>query len=1017
MMSDVKYTDEQLAAIDFIDGNVLVNASAGSGKTEVLGERAYRLIAGNAKLNELLVLTFTNLAAQNMRARIRKKLLANGLTKIAANVDAVNIQTYDAFALELAKKYQHILNYDGEIKTVDKTLITVKVNELIRQKLDDLYIKKDSLIQEVVYYYCLKDDKCIVDFINKIYSYIESSSDEEKTISELRNKYFDENYIHFLLNEKAKQFYDELIASYKDVKTISDPDLFDSIEQYLQDLLYASDYESMYRGVCSLDDNFPRVSKNCDEEDKLKIKKCRDVLTSIKLFVDNTNLQESIDHIISQKDRVLCLVELAIEVYQDIKAYKYKHGTFTFNDIFKFALKIVKDPTINKKLRNRFKYIMVDEYQDTSLLQEEFINALENNNLFLVGDVKQSIYRFRGADSSLFLSRFDAYKKGNGGTLLNLSKNFRTRKEPLESNNDLFEALMSKEYTKLDYKQDHFMHFGNDSYEKANNKMTSYDYHNEILCNPKEDNITSEDEYRLVAHDIIEKINSGFEVASKEGLRKATFSDFAILSRNKSKFAEIQKVFNEFNIPLFANYSEKLSTNPLIMTLKNIIKMIYQFSIGESSNDFPHQYMSLLRSFLIRLDDKDIHDIIKNKTYDSHPSYSIIKNIAKKAKTITNYQLTEQIIKDFDIYQKLISVGDISNNIEILNYFLNRSKEMDELGYDLLDYCEYFINLENFEIEEELDKIKPSIDSVSLLSMHASKGLEYKIVYLISNDYQINKANSISLDFSPHYGYCFYNIDFLNSESKFKQFISGDEKMENLLEELRIFYVACTRAQEKNILVFNHSQADIENKKVENFEDIKKYIDFYIYSHQSFKIRAGNIDNIKLDNKESIVNKNIALDEPYEFSNDLYITKKISKDVSEDIDHELLELGNKYHAYLESCDFVTKDTSFIKDKKDRYLIDRFLKNSLFDDVGNAIQLHEYEFYDEENDVTGVIDFMLVYDDHIDLIDFKLSHIDDEAYEKQVKTYKQYMQKLCPDKKINMYILGILSLDKKEVKND
>ena len=312
MMSDVKYTDEQLAAIDFVNGNVLVNASAGSGKTEVLGERAYRLIAGNAKLNELLVLTFTNLAAQNMRARIRKKLLENGLTKIAANVDAVNIQTYDAFALELAKKYQHILNYDGEIKTVDKTLITVKVNELIRQKLDDLYIKKDSLIQEVIYYYCLKDDKCIVDFINKIYSYIESSSDEDKTINELREKYFDENYIHNLLNEKAKQFYDELIASYKDVKTISDPDLFDSIEQYLQNLLYASDYESMYRGVCSLDDNFPRVSKNCDEEDKLKIKKCRDVLTSIKLFIDNTNLQESIDHIISQKDRVLCLVKIAI---------------------------------------------------------------------------------------------------------------------------------------------------------------------------------------------------------------------------------------------------------------------------------------------------------------------------------------------------------------------------------------------------------------------------------------------------------------------------------------------------------------------------------------------------------------------------------------------------------------------------------------------------------------------------------------------------------------------------------
>ena len=184
-MSDVKYTDEQLAAIDFVNGNVLVNASAGSGKTEVLGERAYRLIARNAKLNELLVLTFTNLAAQNMRARIRKKLLENGLTKIAANVDAVNIQTYDAFALELAKKYQHVLNYDGEIKTVDKTLITVKVNELIRQKLDDLYIKKDSLIQEVIYYYCLKDDKCIVDFINKIYLYIESSSDEEKTINEL----------------------------------------------------------------------------------------------------------------------------------------------------------------------------------------------------------------------------------------------------------------------------------------------------------------------------------------------------------------------------------------------------------------------------------------------------------------------------------------------------------------------------------------------------------------------------------------------------------------------------------------------------------------------------------------------------------------------------------------------------------------------------------------------------------------------------------------------------------------
>lgn len=1030
-LTNMAWTEEQKLAIyhKSEDGNLLVSASAGSGKTAVLTERVFDIISNqHAELNSLLVLTFTNYAAQEMRDRIRKKLIKGGFDKEAASVDAVNFQTYDAFALSLVKKYCREIGVPNDVKIVDSTLIEIEKKKQIRRILDEHYANGDEGLIKLVNKYCLKNDDRIRDLILKVYDKSQLKFDSNAYLDTFVSTYYKEDN----LKAKIDDIDNSMLKLAKDiVYGLGDPSVIEvgkymgNVRDYLIGLIGQSSYEDRASYIQGTEFPSGRGAKyKSDEEKSLANNEVKELVgTYFPLFK-----YKSKDEMLSRLNKVKVysetIISLVKELTSSLDAFKQKRGIYTFQDIFKLAIKVVSIPKVQAKLRNQFKHIMIDEYQDTSDLQEMFVNLIENNNVFAVGDVKQSIYKFRNANCDLFQDKFNRYQKKDGGTLVVLPHNFRSRQEVIDDNNKLFKAIMTLTDTGIDYSLGHEMIFKNDAYTRC--KVDSDNYHTECIefCSDDIEQGITEAEYeaKLIANDIIKKFNAHTKVVEvkkdKDGndvstLRNIKFSDFAILIYAKTNFHLYQKVFNEYQIPLYANYTQTIKENKLTMVLVSIFKLIALTKQVDYSKAYLHPFVSVLRSFLVEEKDDTIDELfVGKKQYSDFPLFDKVKELVEYSDNHNLEELTKKVFEVFDIYDKLVLIGDITDNIDLSNYFLKIAKEMDEMNYSVDDYVKYYEELDEYDIEPEYNGGAPEIDSVKLMTIHASKGLQFKYVYYAKLDSAFKHDATGAILVDDNYGIDLPDTDYREVGGIFHKFIAKRAKKETVLEQLRVFYVALTRAEEKAILLY---KSDFRKTFKTNFLDANMYLDF-VYMSQANYPRYQVVMSDDRPIVESKKDEEITIDikDSYKFKDDVKAVVRASKEKSEDAVSEALTLGTKYHYYLELTDFETKDTSFIKDEKDRKRIDRFLKNPLFDNASKAKVAHEYSFYDELNDVHGVIDLLLIYDDHIDIVDFKLSHVDDGAYEKQVSVYKDYISQIADGRDINLYILGILSGDIKKV---
>ena len=1010
-------TPNQEKARDVKGGNYLVSASAGSGKTSVLTQRAFSLIKEGTKLSELLILTFTNLAAAEMRDRIRVALLDENkeeLKDVASSLDAANIQTYDAYALNIVKKYYYMLGLNKDISIVDQTLLELEQHKIIEQILNEHFDAHDEKVLKLIDDYCLKNCDELKDFIINVSNKLDLKENKEEYINNYLLTFFNKEKIENDVNEYIQKIIDNINKIIKRVKTFENVDYVDAHLPILERIANARNYDELKTQLNSEENVFPRLTKVMSladyEDDKAYNEYYKDQIKKYRDLLKFDSLSDLVNQYLGTKDNIETILSLVKELDVRLNSFKKKYNVYSFADIFKFALQIVSIPEINKELKYKYKYIMIDEYQDTSDIQEKFINKIANNNVYVVGDVKQSIYRFRNANCDLFLDKFNKYGSNDGGERIELPENFRSRKEVVDSINEIFTSLMDKKNSNLDYKNEHMMVHGNKSYISANSN-----YFTEFLdYELGEKYVAAEHEARLIATDIAKKINEGFEVYDKEkkDIRKATYSDFAIIMFSKKDFLTYQKVFNEYQIPLFANYNKSIRENNLTMTFENIISLLYLYETNDFSTKFRHSYVSVLRSFLFEVKDDVLSDLIHDKNYERFELYSIIEKISKETKGLNLKEKIIHIMHDFNIYNKLIKIGDISNNSSLLDYYYSIASQMDSMGYTLEDFKKYFDDLKEFEIDPEYSPSDDVSNCVKLLSIHASKGLQFKICYFAELYKQFNAmALNSRLLIDSIYGIDIPNVYHKEVSSFYHTLIVKKEKSEQLLEQLRVFYVALTRAEEKIILLNN---INVRKKAIQNFEQINKFSDFLLFANPNFNRYSPEIELIKRedDNKDEAV-KPIIIDKPVALSNETKENKHASKELDSDTDEKLLLLGNKYHYYLELVDFNTLDTSFIKDELDKKRINRFLSNSLFKNMKDANIMHEYPFFDEEENVSGVIDLLVEHADHIDIIDFKLSHVDDEAYEKQLGTYKKYVSKLT-DKKIDTYVTGILSGDIKKI---
>ena len=1016
-----KWTDEQKEAIYKEGTNIIVSAGAGSGKTAVLTERVLEKVKKGISVDNLLILTFTKMAAKEMRERIGEKLKENGFTKELSKLDTADITTFDAYALSLVKKYHYYLNLSKDINIIDASVIGLYKEKMLKDIFEELYTSEDSKFLNLIKEYALKDDKEIFSFILNINNKLDLKTNKREYLdSYISIKYNEENidkdidnYIKVILN---------LINNIRDyLEYIDDSDYFDKIYKVLSPLLSSGDYDDI---KLNIEVKLP-IAKGVSDTTKEYKDKISNTIKEIKKLVIYDNYDSIKSGILKTKDYVEEIIMIIKELDKRVSEYKSKYNYFEYGDISSYAIELVKNNTeIREEIKNNLNEIMIDEYQDTNDVQEEFIAYISNNNVYMVGDIKQSIYRFRNANPYIFKNKYDSYSKNINGIKIDLNKNFRSREEVINNINLMFDRIMDDTIGGASYKVSHRMVYGNPMYQgdgdnRVNNNFEVYSYLNDTIF--KKDEV----EAFIIASDIKNKIINGYPIFGKDtkGIRKAKYSDFAILLDSSKSFELYKKILEYNDIPTSIVKSVNLTDGEVITIIKNIIGFIIKIKDNVIDNEFKKLFISIARSFLFNLDDNIIFDYFLNNNFKDSDIYKISYGITKNLDTISLDEIIDIIIDKYDFYNKLFLLGDYSSNIIRIDKLKEITSNLTNLDYDIYKYSEYLENIIESDMKIEYNVTESSNNTVKIMTIHASKGLEFNVCYYGGLYSKFNIREAISkFSYDDKYGIIIPYKDKFLYNTIYHNLSYRNYVLENISERIRLFYVALTRAKEKMIFILPENTKEEAGYISDIIDDSirSKYNSFasIMYSLESItKSYYKNIDInsidlsknynlVKNDNYNKLlgrvedkldvqdINIDIQKEEEKSFSKkNIHITSKEEQD--------RLDYGKKVHELFELTDF--HNTSNLTGKN-REIITNFLDKV---NIDNADIYKEYEFIYEEDNTTyhGIIDLMLVYKDNIKIIDYKLKNISDEAYLKQLNGYKDYIENRF-NKPTNIYLYSV-----------
>ena len=1015
------WTKEQETAI-YKDGtNIIVSAGAGSGKTAVLTERVLEKVKNGISVDNLLILTFTKMAAKEMRERIGDKLKKAGLTSELSKLDTADITTFDAYALSLVKKYHYYLNVSKDISIIDASVITLYKRKVLKDIFNELYEKEDSKFLSLIKEYSIKDDKEIFDFILNINNKLDLKTNKREYLDNYINiKYNNDNidkdieeYIKVILN---------LTSNIRDyIEYIDDSDYLDKLYSIINPLLESSSYNEIKNNI-NIKLPIARGLSDISKEYKEKISNS---IKEIKKLIIYDNYDSIKIGILKTKEYTEEIINIIKELDRRVQEYKWKYNYFEYSDISRLAIKLVKENTlVREEIKNNLNEILIDEYQDTNDVQEEFISYISSNNVYMVGDIKQSIYRFRNANPYIFKNKYDSYSTNNGGIKIDLNKNFRSREEVINNINLMFNRIMDDDIGGASYKESHQMVYGNLMYKgegdnKENNNFEVYSYLNDTSFKKEEV------EAFIIAGDIKKKVEEGYLAFGKDtnGIRKIKYSDFAILL-DSSKYFELYKKILEYNgVPTIINKSINLTDGEVITIIKNIISFIIKLKSNIIDNEFKKLFISLGRSFLFNIDDDTLFDYFLNNNYKDSDIYKISYEITKKLDTISLDEIIDIITYSYDFNNKLFLLGDYSSNVLRIEKLKEITSNLTNLDYDIYSYQEYLEDIINNNLKIEFTLNDNSDDTVKIMTIHASKGLEFNICYYGGLYSKFNIREAISkFSYDDKYGIIIpYKDNFLYN-TIYHTLSYRNYVKENISERIRLFYVALTRAKEKMIFLLpeNNKEETYINDLVDNsirekynsFASIMyslEYITKKYYTNIDIKNinLSKNYNMIKNGNYKALLNK---VEDILEVNNiNINTLKEEEKTFSKKNIHLItkeeeskLDYGKKIHELFELTDFNNTSNLTGKNKE---IITNFLDKV---DIGTANVYKEYEFIYEDNNVTyhGIIDLMLEYDNNIKIIDYKLKNINDNAYLKQLNGYKNYIENTF-NKDTSIYLYSIL----------
>ena len=864
------WTESQKKVIDRRDRNILVSAAAGSGKTAVLVERIIQKITQDkVDIDKLLIVTFTNAAAAEMRERIRdaieKKLEEEPedthLQRQFTLVHNAQITTIDSFCLYVIRNYFYKIDLEPNFRVADEGELSLLRSDVLGKLLEAHYaVGEEAFLSFVAGYGSAKSDQAIQDMILKMYTYAQSYPWPDEWLVSCGQAYDLKEEADMEQADWMKQFLDSLVTAVSDcgsqmreaLNVCEEPDgpymYADALKEDIRRLdaiRESGSYARFGEEINAYAKAFPKLAAarkfEGSVEKKELVQNIRNAMKKeIKDMRDKFFFKEPEEIFLDMKKTapaVKMLVALTEEFASCFAAEKKRKNLVDFSDMEHFALKILVDQTTKEPTETAdefaalFDEIMIDEYQDSNYVQETLLRAVSKerfgqNNLFMVGDVKQSIYRFRLARPELFMEKFDTYAAGMPGCeRIDLQKNFRSRNEVLSGVNDIFYKIMCRDLGNVVYDENAALYPGAD-YPKA---MDPAMFAMEVLVvdeSGAEEMERVELEARMIASRIHEMRKESQMVTDKESgeLRPMEYRDIVILLRSVSGMADtFVKVLLEEGIPAFTTSRTGYFSTVEIQTVLNMLRVI----------DNPMQDIPLAAVLYSPVGGFSGEDLAKIRavsgektfyesilTYDTMPEEETdqklrerlrgflakLETFRKRVPYTPVHELITELLEETGYLSYITALPAGEQKCANVQMLIEQAIHYEDTSYKgLFHFVRYIEKLRKYDVDYgEADIINENENAVRIMSIHKSKGLEFPVVFAAGMGKTFNTQDTRSrLILHPELGIgldCMDTVRRTKTPTLLKRTLARQTEEENLGEELRVLYVALTRAKEKLIL-------------------------------------------------------------------------------------------------------------------------------------------------------------------------------------------------------------------------
>lgn len=876
----VKFTQDQQKVIDTRGCNILVSAAAGSGKTAVLVERIVNMVCDPVHpvdIDRLLIVTFTKAAAQEMRERIRegleKRLEADpeneNLERQTTLLHNSLITTIDSFCLYVVKNHFHEVGLDPSVRVIDENEEKLYIAQVMEEMLEEHYQAAEEEFLQAIEFLCQgRDDSNLEEYILELFSFSQSHPFPVVWLEERKGDFDWENESdfqqgklgQFLLDycqKMLRTMAEELETAEKISLLPSGPwmyaDMMQAEKEMMTKLSKITTLGKLGEEIQAV--KFDRISAKkdpaVDPQQKETAKGLRDHVKkrfgTLKEQFFSDELNKSLEDMRKCSSPVCVLLNLAIEFTTRLLALKKEKKVLSFSDVEHYALDIllyldeegkVCPSAVAKEFGEHFAEILTDEYQDSNLVQEYILQAVSGEeggryNRFMVGDVKQSIYKFRLARPELFMEKYDTYQKDEGNQVrIDLSKNFRSRKEVLDAVNSIFERTMSKDNGGIAYTADQALYLGADYYPQYDQCKAQLMLLDKGELDTKEERISAEG--TMIA-DKIKELRKEYLVTDKKSgeLRSCEYRDIVILIRSNAGMAEpLKAALEKDGIPAVitskTEYFESEEIKEVISFLKvldNPLQNIPLFGTLRSVfGGFTDEEIAVIRSTSTEeLEQKNggsnhkreefLWDNLVKKAQDAdeigRKSKAFMEKVsAYREKTIylSVRRLLDDIIQSHRYLQYVTALPGGSkrrNNVELL---LLKASGFEKTSFQGLTHFVRYINLlKKYEVDLGGDSAGDDQgDVVRIMTIHKSKGLEFPITFVAGMGKKFNLSdmnNRFLLNMDYGIGTDWIDVaERTKTKTIGKRILAQLMKQECLGEELRILYVALTRAKEKLIM-------------------------------------------------------------------------------------------------------------------------------------------------------------------------------------------------------------------------